>query len=138
MLNLHSPEIQQLISVKTQRNFPLFCRGHKCFPKKTAALAGVNCSAVKHYFKGLRLLIAQDSLRETVREAGAFELAASCFGARRVLDKRGRKAAGKIPIFGLLKHNGMVFVKIIKDCSIEGLLSVIQFVFLFLDCRVLF
>jgi len=86
----------------------------------------VNRSTVNLYFKELRLLIVQDSLRETAREPGAFELVESCFRARRECGKRGRSTAGKTPIFGLLTHNETVFVNIVKDCSIEGLLPVIQ------------
>ncbi len=39
---------------------------------------------------------------------GTFELDKSYFGARRVRGKRGCGAAGKTPVFGLLKRDGKV------------------------------
>ncbi len=44
----------------------------------------------------------------------------------RVRGKRGRAAAGKTPVFGLLKRNGKVFVSIDKNCSKEALMPIIQ------------
>jgi len=103
MLRLHSHEIQQPISPKRSRKFCCFAEGINA--TQTASPVDVNRSTVNHCFKELRLLIVQDSLRETAREAGAFELAASCFGARRIRGKRGCKAAGKPPIFGLVSKS---------------------------------
>ena len=40
--------------------------------------------------------------------------------------KRGRGAAGKTPVFGLLKRNGKVFVTIVQNCSKESLMPIIQ------------
>ena len=41
----------------------------------------------------------------------------SYFGAKRVRGKRGRGAAGKTPVFGLLKREGKVYVEIVPNCS---------------------
>ena len=68
----------------------------------------------------------EHSLREQEKELGEFELDESYFGARRVRGKRGRGAAGKTPVFGLLKRNGKVFVTIVPNCSREELLPIIQ------------
>lgn len=57
---------------------------------------------------------------------GEFELDESYFGAKRVRGKRGRGAAGKTPIFGLLKRNGNVYVEIVKNCSKEALMPIIE------------
>lgn len=57
---------------------------------------------------------------------GEFELDESYFGAKRVRGKRGRGAAGKTPVFGLLKRNGNVYVQIVKNCSKEQLIPIIQ------------
>jgi len=103
MLDLHSHEIQPPISIKTQQNFLLLCEYINA--TQIAALAGVR-STVKLCFKELQLLIAQDSLRETAREAGVFELAASCFGARRGCGKKGRSTRRQAsPIFGLVSKS---------------------------------
>ncbi len=57
---------------------------------------------------------------------GEFELDESYFGAKRVRGKRGRGAAGKTPVFGVLKREGKVFVRIVPRCSREELLPIIQ------------
>ena len=59
-------------------------------------------------------------------DSGEFEAYESYFGARRVRGKRGRGAAGKTPVFGLLKRGGKVFVKAVENCSREELMPVIQ------------
>ena len=40
--------------------------------------------------------------------------------------KMGRGAAGKTPVFGLLKRNGKVFVTIVPNCSKEELMPITQ------------
>ena len=40
--------------------------------------------------------------------------------------KRGRGAAGKTPVFGLLKRGEKVFVMVVPDCSRESLMSIIK------------
>ena len=47
---------------------------------------------------------------------GEIEVDESYFGGKRK-GKRGRGAAGKIPVFGLLKRGGKVYTKIIPDAS---------------------
>ena len=49
-------------------------------------------------------------------ESGEFECDESYFGAHRVRGKRGRGAAGKTPVFGLLKRHGNVYVEIVENC----------------------
>lgn len=48
------------------------------------------------------------------------------FGAKRIRGKRGREAAGKTPVFGLLKRDGNVYVQIVKNCSKEELMPIIE------------
>ena len=47
-------------------------------------------------------------------------------GARRVRGKRGRGAAGKTSVFGVLKRNGKVFVTVVLNCTKESLMPIIQ------------
>ena len=91
-----------------------------------AELAGVNRKTANSYYNEIRQKILKETLRETVADNGEFEADESYFGARRVRGKRGRGAAGKTPVFGLLKRGGRVFVKIVENCSKEELLPVIQ------------
>jgi transposase-like protein len=60
------------------------------------------------------------------KELGEFELDESYFGARRVRGKRGRGAVGKTPVFGILKCDGKVYVNVVKSCSKDELLPIIQ------------
>lgn len=59
-------------------------------------------------------------------QQGNFEVDESYFGAKRVRGKRGRGAAGKTPVFGLLKRQGQVYVQVVPNCSKEALLLIIQ------------
>jgi len=75
MLDLHSHDIQPIINTKHSRIFRCFAEDINA--SQTAAVARVNRSTVNLCFKELQLLIAQDSLRETACEAGAFKFAES-------------------------------------------------------------
>lgn len=93
---------------------------------KTAVLVGVNRNTVNRYFSLFREKIFMASINELKQIGGEFECDESYFGAKRVRGKRGRGAAGKTPVFGLLKRNGKVFVSIVKNCSREELIPVIR------------
>ena len=58
--------------------------------------------------------------------SGDVELDESYFGAKRVRGKRGRGAAGKTPVFGVLKRDENVYVEIVKNCSKDELMPIIQ------------
>jgi transposase len=88
----------------------------------TASISGVNRNTVNSYFREIRERIFQQSLKESPLETGEFELDESYFGAKRVRGKRGRGAADKTPVFGLLKREGKVFVTVVPHCSKEALM----------------
>jgi transposase-like protein len=92
----------------------------------TAAIVGVNRNTVNSYYRLIREAIFRQSLMENSLEDGEFELDESYFGAKRIRGKRGRGAAGKTPVFGLLKRGGKVFVSIVPNCSKEALMPIIQ------------
>jgi transposase len=54
------------------------------------------------------------------------------FGAKKVKGKKGiiakaiMSTAGKTPVFRLLKRDGNVYVEIVKNCSKEQLIPIIQ------------
>ena len=56
---------------------------------------------------------------------GEIEVDESYFGGKRK-SKRGRGAAGKTPVFGLLKRGGKVYTKIIPDASAATLMPIIE------------
>ena len=87
-----------------------------CGEPKTAAL----------FFPRLREVIAYEL--ETESEAmfgGEIEVDESCLGGRRK-GRRGRGAAGKVPVFGLLNRGGKVYAKIIPDASSATLILIIK------------
>jgi transposase len=53
---------------------------------------------------------------------GEIEIDESYFGGRRK-GKRGRGAAGKVPVFGILERNGVVQVTVVPDVTAETLLG---------------
>lgn len=64
-------------------------------------------TATAHYHQ-LRLLIFENLMEEATELAGEVEVDESYFGSVRK-GKRGRGAAGKIVVFGLLKRGGRVY-----------------------------
>jgi len=113
--------------LSTQKVNKIFlCFSEDLTALQTAKIVGVNRNTVNTYFKELREKILFKSLEESKAETGEFELDESYFGAKRVRGKRGRGAAGKTPVFGLLKRGGKVFTKIVENCSKEELIPVIQ------------
>ena len=102
----------------------------KCFSLdlnayETSIITNISYTTCKRLFQKLRIYIYKNLLENHI-ENGEFELDESYFGARRVRGKRGRGAAGKTPVFGLLKRDGNVYVQIVKNCSKEQLMPIIQ------------
>jgi len=54
--------------------------------------------------------------------SGEIELDESYFGGKRK-GKRGRGAAGKVPVFGILSRGSQVFVQVVPNCKAETLLG---------------
>jgi len=91
-----------------------------------AQIFGLNRKTINRYYQIFRECIFRASMVEASKESGVFEVDESYFGAKRVRGKRGRGAAGKTPVFGLLKRDGKVFVTVVPDCSKESLMPIIQ------------
>ncbi|SFK50383.1 transposase, partial [Methylophaga sulfidovorans] len=94
---------------KQQRLIELFVGGVTA--RTAASLVGVNVKTAIGYFQRLRTLIYEHSEHLELLE-GEIEADESYFGGSRK-GKRGRGAGGKVPVFGLLKRNGMVFTVVI-------------------------
>ena len=92
---------------------------------KTAIYTNISRNTVNKIFDKIRKRIFSLSANLT-KDSGEFELDESYFGAKRVRGKRGRGAAGKTPVFGLLKRDGKVYVEIVKNCTRQQLLPIIQ------------
>lgn len=102
----------------------------KCFSLdlnalETSKLANISHRSCKVIYAKLRFHIAEFCIDHPA-EMGEFELDESYFGARRVRGKKGRGAAGKTPVFGVLKRDGNVYVQIVENCSKAQLMPIIQ------------
>lgn len=92
--------------------------------RTVAVLVGVNKSTASYYFHRLRELICK-AVEDETPFSGEIEVDESYFGGKRK-GKRGRGAAGKVPVFGLLKRGGKVYTKIIPDAKAATLMPIIQ------------
>ena len=93
---------------------------------KTALLMGINRNTINRYYNLFRQKIATFLAGVSGLFSGEIECNESYFGPKRIRGKRGRGAAGKTPVFGLLKREGNVYVEIVKNCSKEKLMPIIQ------------
>ena len=93
---------------------------------KTSLLLGYNRKTIDRYFNIFREQILEYQHQALVPFAGEIELDESYFGARRIRGKRGRGAAGKTPVFGVLKRDERVFLTVVRSCSKKELMPIIQ------------
>ena len=114
----------RLSSYKQDRLMEHFVAGTTA--RTAASLCGVNRKTGAFYFLRLREIIAIELDAESeAMFGGEIEVDESYFGGKRK-GKRGRGAAGKTPVFGLLKRGGKVYTKIIPDASSETLMPIIK------------
>ena len=92
--------------------------------RTAAKLVNVNKTTAAYYFYRLREIIALETENEAML-SGEFEVDESYFGGTRK-GKRGRGAAGKVPVFGILKRGGKVYTQIIPDAAGKTLLPIIR------------
>ena len=92
--------------------------------RAAAQLVGVNSKTAAFYFHRLRQIIELATADDTPF-SGEVEVDESYFGGVRK-GKRGRGAAGKTPVFGLLKRGGKVYAKVIPDARQRTLMGIIQ------------
>ena len=102
----------------------------KCFSLdlnayETSKITNISHTTCKKIFQKLRIYIFTNLLKNESTQ-GEFELDESYFGAKRIRGKRGRGAAGKTPVFGLLKRDGNVYVQIVNNCSKAELMPIIE------------
>jgi transposase len=91
--------------------------------RAAALLVGVQANTVKLFYQRLRQLIA--SKQESYLLAGEIEADESYFGGVRK-GRRGRGAAGKVPVFGLWKRGGKVYTAIIPDAKASTVIPIIR------------
>lgn len=91
--------------------------------RAASEIVGVNVKTATAFYMRLRHLIA--SKQPSFELSGEVEADESYFGGRRK-GKRGRGAAGKVAVFGLLKRGGKVYAAIISNAKTETLLPIIK------------
>ena len=91
-----------------------------------ADLVVVNHKTAAYYYHRLREIIAYKLSQESDEFlSGEIEVDESYFGGHRK-GKRGRGAAGKVPVFGILKRGGKVYTKVIPDAKSDTLMPIIR------------
>ena len=94
--------------------------------RSAANLLGIQVNSAALFYKKIREIIA-NQLEQESHEIfdGEIELDESYFGGARK-GKRGRGAAGKVIVFGILKRGGKVYTKIVQDTKTDTLLPIIR------------
>jgi len=87
-------------------------------------LTGLNRNTINRYLAAIRERIAE-YCEECSPLSGQIEVDESYFGGRRA-GKRGRGAAGKTIVFGLLKRNGKVYTEIVPNVAAKTLQAIIR------------
>ena len=87
-------------------------------------LTGLNRNTTNRYLTAIRTRIAE-YCESTSPLSGQIEVDESYFGSRRN-GKRGRGAADKTIVFGLLKRNGKVYTEIIPNVAAKTLQTIIR------------
>ena len=101
-----------------------FCAGVTA--RSAAQIAGVNRNtAILFYHKLREVIFAELEAEAPELMRGEIEVDESYFGGHRK-GKRGRGAAGKVAVFGLLKRQGKVHVVIIPDARSDTLIPIIR------------
>lgn len=111
----------RLSSYKQQRLLEHFVAGATA--RAAAEIVGVHRNTAADYFLRIRKLRA--SKLPSYELSGEIEADESYFGGVRK-GKRGRGAAGKVAVFGLLKRGGKVYTAIIPNAKTETLLPIIK------------
>ena len=112
------------LSKKTQRKLLEFFIA-EVTARTAADLLGIQPNSAALFYRKIRQVIMYHLDQDAIEVfEGQIELDESYFGGVRK-GKRGRGAAGKVPVFGMLKRGGKVYVKIFPDTKTATLLPII-------------
>jgi len=90
--------------------------------RKMASQMGMAYNTVYNAVKTIRMAIVSHADDAEDLLAGEIELDESYFGGKRK-GNRGRGAAGKVPVFGILERNGKVQVTVVPNVTAETLVG---------------
>lgn len=94
--------------------------------RAAANLLEINPNSAALFYRKIRQVIAYHlELQADEVFDGSVELDESYFGGQRK-GKRGRGAAGKVAVFGILKRNGKVYTVVVSNTQSDTLLTVIK------------
>src|SRR5258707_13939318 len=93
--------------------------------RSAADLHGIQANTVALFYRKIRLAIAEKLEAQAIPFAGEIEVDESYFGGVRK-GRRGRGAAGKVPVFGLLKRGGKGYALPTTDTAEKTLLPIIR------------
>ena len=94
--------------------------------RSAADILGIHPKSAVLFYRKIRMVISHHlALAADEVFKGSVELGESYFGGRRK-GRRGRGAAGKVVIFGILKRNGRVYTVVVDNAKSETLLPVIK------------
>lgn len=113
----------RLSSQQTRQLIDCFVLGATA--RAVAELTGLNRKTVTLFYHKLRIIIKEALAQESFAVRGEIEVDESYFGGVRK-GKRGRGAAGKVPVFGLLKRGGKVHTVMVQDTTSKTLIPLIE------------
>lgn len=94
--------------------------------RSAADLLGIQANTAALFYHKIReVIVARLEVHAEEVFAGEIELDESYFGGVRK-GKRGRGAAGKVVVFGILKRGGKVYTKIVDDTKTKTLMPIIM------------
>ena len=112
------------LSKKTQRKLLEFFIA-EVTARTAADLLGIQPNSAALFYRKIRQVIMYHLDQDAIEVfEGQIELDESYFGGVRK-GKRGRGAAGKVAVFGMLKRGGKVYVKIVPDTKTVTLMPII-------------
>ena len=86
--------------------------------RSAADILGIHPNSAVLFYRKIRMVISHHlALAADEVFEGPVELDESCFGGRRK-GRRGRGAAGKVVVFGILKRNGRVYTVVVDNGGI--------------------
>jgi len=98
---------------------------------EVTARSAANVLSIQHstatlFYKKVRQMITHHLQQDSSEMfEGYIELDESYFGGKRK-GKRGRGAAGKVAVFGILKRHGKVYTAVVNDTKTRTLMSIIS------------
>jgi transposase len=91
---------------------------------KASIMVSINRNTAQRIYNEIRIKLARECEKRSPFK-GEVEVDESYFGGRRK-GQRGRGAADKVPVFGILKRNGRVYTRIVEDVSRKTLRTIIR------------